>query len=126
MRLKLDENLGSLRVATRLRLAGHEVTTVREQGMTSMPDVQLIDVCRGEGRCLVTCDRDFGNRIRFNPSNYPGIVLIRLPSHPKLEDWREAVETLIGGLDEAEIEGKLWIIQHGEIRQYPSIEEDEN
>jgi hypothetical protein len=32
--IKLDENLGSLRVATLLRLAGNDVATVREQGLT--------------------------------------------------------------------------------------------
>ncbi|WP_347566257.1 DUF5615 family PIN-like protein [Scytonema sp. UIC 10036] len=49
MNIKLDENLGNLRVVTRLRLAGHDVTTVREQGLTSAPDEELIDVCRDEG-----------------------------------------------------------------------------
>lgn len=46
MNIKLDENLGSLRVATLLRLAGHDVTTVREQGLISSPDQELIDICR--------------------------------------------------------------------------------
>lgn len=38
MNIKLDENLGSLRIATWLRIAGHDVATVREQGLTSTPD----------------------------------------------------------------------------------------
>lgn len=83
MKIKLDENLGSVRIVTRLRLAGHDVATVRSQGLTSVPDVRLIDICRQEGRCLVTSDRGFGNRVRFNPAAYPGIVLMRLPPEPK-------------------------------------------
>lgn len=43
MNIKLDENLGNLRVVTRLRLAGYDVTTVREQGLTSAPDEELIN-----------------------------------------------------------------------------------
>jgi hypothetical protein len=123
--IKLDENLGSLRVATWLRQAGHDVATVREQNLTSVPDEQLIDMCRREGRCLVTVDRGFGNRMRFNPPDYAGIVVIRLPSRPSFEDWREAIEALISGLDVAEVEGKLWIIQSGRIQEYrPNEPED--
>lgn len=118
MKLKLDENLGSVRVVGLLRLAGHDVATVHEQSLTSTADVQLIDICRCEGRCLVTLDRGFGNRIRFNPFDYPGIVVIRLPSQPTPQDLREAVETLIRGLDEVEVEGKLWIIQQRRILEY--------
>ena len=125
MNIKLDENLGSLRVATWLRIAGHDVATVREQGLTSMPDNQLIDICRSEGRCIVTSDRGFGNRIRFNPSDYAGVVVLRLPSHPTFEDWREAIDTLILGLERTEIEGKLWIIQGGRIQEYQPIEPEE-
>ncbi|HAA29296.1 MAG TPA: hypothetical protein DCE56_18340 [Cyanobacteria bacterium UBA8553] len=125
MKLKLDENV-DVRIATLLRLAGHDVATVPGQGLSSTPDAELIEICRSEGRCLVTCDRGFGNRIRFPPSHYPGIALIRLPPRPSFEDWREAVETLIRGLDEAEIEGKLWIIQGGSIYEYQATEGEEN
>ena len=125
MNIKLDENLGSLRVATWLRQAGHDVATVREQNLTSVPDEQLIDMCRREGRCLVTVDRGFGNRMRFNPPDYAGIVVIRLPSRPSFEDWREAIEALISGLEVAEVEGKLWIIQSGRIQEYRPNEPEE-
>lgn len=125
MKLKLDENLGNIRIVTLLRLAGHDVATVREQNLTSISDVQLIDICRSEGRCLVTLDRGFGNRIRFKPSDYPGIVVIRLPSQPTVEDLRFAVETLIRGLDEAEVEGKLWIIQQGRILEYQAPQNED-
>jgi predicted nuclease of predicted toxin-antitoxin system len=67
VKLKLDENV-ELRVVTFLRLAGHDVETVPNQGLTSALDVELINVCRQEERCLVTADRGFGNRMRFNPS----------------------------------------------------------
>lgn len=109
----------------KLRLAGHDVATVPGQGLCSTPDVELIDICRSEGRCLVTLDRGFGNRIRFNPSDYTEIAVIRLPSQLKPKDLREAVETLIQGLDEAEIEGKLWIIRQREILEYKPAQDEE-
>jgi len=92
VKLKLDENV-DIRVVSFLRLAGHDVATVQSQGLSSASDVELINVCRSEGRCLVTGDRGFGNRIRFNPPDYAGILVIRLPSRPTFEHWREAIET---------------------------------
>ncbi|HEY9675906.1 MAG TPA: DUF5615 family PIN-like protein [Waterburya sp.] len=123
MNLKLDENV-DVRVVSLLRSAGHDVATVRGQGLSSAPDVDVIEVCRREGRCLVTLDRGFGNRMRFNPPDYAGIVVIRLPSRPTFADWREAIETLIQGLDVAEVEGKLWILQRGSIQEYRPIDEE--
>jgi predicted nuclease of predicted toxin-antitoxin system len=107
-----------------LRLAGHDVATVPGQGLMSAPDEEVIEVCRSEGRCLVTCDRGFGNRVKYNPSNYPGIVIIRLPSRYTFADWQQAIEILIQGLESSEITGKLWIIQRGIIQEYQAIESD--
>ena len=81
MKLKLDENV-DIRVISQLRLAGHDVATVQGQNLSSAPDPEVIEVCRNESRCLVTADRGFGNRMRFNPSKYSGIVVIRLPPRP--------------------------------------------
>jgi predicted nuclease of predicted toxin-antitoxin system len=120
--IKLDENLGSLRVATLLRLAGHDVATVREQGLISTHDEELIDICRSENRCLVTIDRGFGNRLKYKPSHYTGIIVIRLPPRPTFEDYRTVTETLIAGLEAADVTGKLWIIRQGSIQEYQDIE----
>ncbi|PAX59914.1 DUF5615 family PIN-like protein [Brunnivagina elsteri] len=123
MNLKLDENIDT-RVVSLLCLAGHDVATVLGQGLMSAPDEEVIEVCRSEGRCLVTCDRGFGNRVKYNPSNYPGIVIIRLPSRYIFADWQQAIETLNQGLESAEVTGKLWIIQGGSIQEYQPIEPD--
>lgn len=125
MNIKLDENLGSLRVTTWLRLAGYDVMTVREQGLTSAPDEELIDICTNENRVLVTSDRGFGNRLKYNPFRYAGIVVIRLSSRSTFDEWREAINTLIAGLEATDIVGKLWVIQKGNIREFLPIEDEE-
>jgi DNA-binding PucR family transcriptional regulator len=58
MKLKVDENL-PIEVAEALRQAEHDALTVQEQRLTGRPDAELADVCRAEGRMLVTLDTDF-------------------------------------------------------------------
>jgi hypothetical protein len=125
MKFKLDENV-DLRILNHFRLTGFDVATVPEQKLTSAPDTELIEICHQEGRCLVTADRDFSNRGRYNPSKYSGIAVIRLPSQVRLLDWYAAIDTLILGLASADITGKLWVIRANDIREYRSITTEEN
>ena len=122
MRLKTDENLG-LNVVETLRQAGHDVLSVADQGIQGAPDRTLIDLCRIESRGLVTMDLDFGNPLIFRPSDYGGIAILRLPRGGTPDDLRDAVRTLISGLGQDAIAGKLWIVQPGRIRQYQEQDE---
>lgn len=117
MKLKLDENLGK-GIAETLRQGGYEVATVPDQGLFGIEDRTLIETCHREGRCLVTLDLEFGNPLLFNPSDYSGIALLRLPPKPTPQDLSDAAHTLIGGLERESIMGKLWVIQRGRIREY--------
>ncbi len=121
MKLKLDENLGN-RGAELFRQAGHDVKTVTEQGLCSASDRKLSEVCRTEKRCLITLDLEFGNPLLFKPEDYSGIAVLRLPHSPKPTDLFDVINTLIVGLTQKKIEGQLWIIQRGRIREYQSEE----
>ena len=115
--IKLDENLGR-RGAALLRDAGHDVATVFDQGLTSASDRALIQVCRAEHRVLVTLDMDFANPLVFKPADYAGIAVLRLPRRASRADLLDATRTLIGGLAQESISGKLWMVERGMIREY--------
>lgn len=121
MLLKLDENLGH-KAAALLTNAGYDVATVPEQELTSTSDLELIEICRREHRCLVTLDLDFSNPFLFKPSAYPGIAVLRLPPRPSHADLLAAIRTLVGGLAQKDISGKLWVIEVGRLREYQGEE----
>ena len=89
MKLKLDENLG-VRGKHVLDAAGHDACTVAAQKLTAADDRHLIEICRLEGRALVTLDVDFANPLVFPPADYAGIAVIRLPKRPTAADLQAA------------------------------------
>jgi predicted nuclease of predicted toxin-antitoxin system len=119
LKLKLDENFGN-RGAEILRAAGHEVTTVAQQNMCSASDEELIHACLREHRTMVTMDLDFGNPLRYPPTDTAGIAVVRLPANSSAEDLSAALSTLASELTRNSIEGKLWVVQPGRIRIYRS------
>jgi hypothetical protein len=122
VRVKLDENLGR-RGAERLRAAGHDVATVHGQGLCSASDPQILEACRSEGRCLVSLDLGFANPLVFRPSEYAGIAVLRLPSRPAADDLPAMMDLLVAEMKVAPLEGRLWVVEPGRIRQYQPEED---
>lgn len=118
MKLKLDENLDA-RLASALRRAGHEVSTVRDQGLAGVDDQALYAHCRSEARILVTLDLDFANVLRYPPEASGGIVVFRGPDD-LLPTLRILTETLIGALAKASPASQLWIVEPGRVRIHES------
>ena len=105
MRLKLDENLGK-RGRALLLSAGHEVVTVFEQRLAGAPDRLVLNVCRDEGRALVTLDLEYADPLRFPAGTHGGIAVLHLPRRPTPSDLTAALETLAGALSTRSLAGE--------------------
>jgi predicted nuclease of predicted toxin-antitoxin system len=83
MKIKLDENLPG-RLAARLGALGHDVHTVREEGLEGHLDETIWEVAQTENRFLITQDLDFSDARRYAPGSHCGILLIRLRTPKRL------------------------------------------
>ena len=57
MKFKIDENL-PLEFAQALQSVGHDAVTVVQEGLSGVPDPEVMFVCHSEHRVIVTLDVD--------------------------------------------------------------------
>ena len=116
MKVKLDENLGT-RLQAEFRAAGYDVATVAGERLSGAKDHRLFEICRTEGRILVTLDVGFGNLLRFPCEGTAGIAVLRVHEGTGHAFIRSLAATLIAAMTTRPIEGKLWIVEAGRIRE---------
>jgi len=121
MKFKLDENLGETGKAL-LEAAGHDVMTVRQQGLSGADDDHLYRVVGAEDRILVTLDRDFGEVLRFPPEKTAGIVIIASIGRLSKSVIEARISDLLEVLQSEPIDGALWIIEPGRVRVHQKKE----
>jgi len=109
VKFKTDENL-PLAAAEILRRAGHEAETVHDEQLAGEADPRLAEVCRKEGRALVTLDLDFSDIRAYPPAEYPGIVVLR-PHVQQRGAILDLVAMVAGLLDKEELTGHLWVVE---------------
>jgi predicted nuclease of predicted toxin-antitoxin system len=119
MKFKLDENFG-VRTRHIFRSLGHDVQTVRDEGLQGCSDQTLFDVAGKEKRCLVTLDLDFSDVLRFPPETSSGIVILRIPQNPTLPLLEQLVRQFLRALEGMSVDGRLWIVEIGRIRIHQS------
>jgi predicted nuclease of predicted toxin-antitoxin system len=74
MQFKIDENLHA-DAAELLRQHGHDTMTVHEQGLQGGADADIANVCRQEGRVMITLDLDFSDVRHYPPEDYQGLIV---------------------------------------------------
>jgi predicted nuclease of predicted toxin-antitoxin system len=114
MRFKIDENL-PYEVAEVLVRAGHDATTVLEQGLAGERDATVASVCQREKRAPVTLDIDFADIRTYPPDRYPGLIVLRLQRQDKL--YVLGVFTrVMEMLAREKLEQHLWIVEDARVR----------
>lgn len=90
MKLLLDANL-SPEVARLLREAGHDAIHVRDIGLLSAPDPEIMQAAAKEGRILLTADADFGALLALGSLAAPSVLLLRSADHLRPAEQAELI-----------------------------------
>ena len=115
MNIKTDENIGATAIAF-LREHGHDVATVREQGLGGASDEEIFRICTSEQRVLVTLDRDFGQVTRFPPHVGSGIVILELGGPGSLSLMRSRLKDFLALAATRNVDRELWIVEPSRVR----------
>ena len=114
MEFKLDENL-PVGVAHLFAEAGHSASTVVEQGLGGASDQTIAERCAAEGLVLVTLDLGFADIGAYPPSDYPGLIVLRLKRQDS-QSVASVVSRLIGLVAEEGLFKRLWVVDESRIR----------
>jgi predicted nuclease of predicted toxin-antitoxin system len=114
MNFKLDENL-PVEVARLFAEAGHFASTAVEQGLGGASDQTIAERCATERLVLVTLDLGFADIGTYPPSNYAGLIVLRLKRQDR-QTVASVVSRLIGLLAKEELFKRLWVVDESRIR----------
>jgi predicted nuclease of predicted toxin-antitoxin system len=115
VKIKADENISASGVNL-LRENGHDVATVRDEGLSGSPDDRIFQVCASERRTLVTLDRDFGHVPRFPPQESAGIVILELGGPASKQLLHDRLRDFLSVGASRSVDGELWIVEPGRVR----------
>ena len=123
MKFKIDENL-PIEIVWTLRDHGHDATNIPEEQLVGQKDAVIAQVCRAEGRTLVTLDLDFADIRMHPPQNYSGLIVMR----PVVENKPHLVRLflqIVPMLEQEPLSGHLWIVEEHRVRIRGVSEHDE-
>jgi predicted nuclease of predicted toxin-antitoxin system len=113
---KIDENL-PVEAAQTLVAAGFDALTVVDQELGGKADDVIAEFCRIEGRALITLDMGFADIRAYPPSDYPGLIVLRLHRVDRQHILR-ALNQLTPLLQTNELAHELWIVDETGVRMH--------
>ena len=87
MRIFVDENMSSSRLAARLRSGGHDVLRAVDAGLGSVSDDRVLAWAVAEDRAVLTRDHEnfaaLHDLVMAVGGNHPGILVVRFDIDPR-------------------------------------------
>ena len=103
MRFLIDENLGSPRLASRLRAHGHDPTLAGDVGLLSATDARVLTFAIAQALPVLTQDsddfEDLHDLIIAAAGHHPGILVVRFDNDPRHNLTDRGIATAISKLE---------------------------
>ena len=94
MRFLADMGIGADVVAA-LRSAGHDAVHLSEQGLSRLPDDQILAKGSSEARIVLTHDLDMGRLVALAGAATPSIITFRLQDMRPANVWSHLRQVLV-------------------------------
>ena len=114
LQFKTDENLHP-DLSALLQEHGHDAVTVWDQGLRGKPDSELAEVCRREGRVMVTLDKGFADIRAYPPEKYAGLIVLRIRQQSR-RNVLDVFRRLLPLLESEPLAGRLWVVDEWSLR----------
>ena len=114
MQVKIDEDLPRA-VAALVRQVGHDVLTVRDQGLGAASDARVWERVQSEERMLVTADKGFADIRHHPPGTHRGVVLLR-PAEDGIRPMVELMKALLATCPLERIAGCVTVVSPRGVR----------
>ena len=118
MRVLIDENMSSRRLAARLRAAGHDVVLATEMGLVSVSDARVLTRAVAEARPVLTRDHedfaDLHDLVMAVGGHHPGILVVRFDNDPRHNLSERGIATALGNLESSggAITDQIHVLNH--------------
>ena len=102
-----------------LRNGGWDITTVQEIGLQGAKDPQVLNTAQEMGAVLITRDMDFGDIRRFLPSDYQGVIVLKM-TYRGSEEVHAVLRKMLQEVREDEFVGTLFVVDRNKWRKRKS------
>ena len=105
----------SLKTVAFLHGLGHDAVHLSEQGLERLPDPDIVEKARQEGRIALVHDLDFGELVAASGARLPSVITFRLRNmHPARVN--SALQNILAQHGEALEQGAMVSVTEGQVR----------
>jgi predicted nuclease of predicted toxin-antitoxin system len=111
----VDANL-SPRLAALLRDAGHDAVHVRDIGLRTASDDEIIDYAISTDRIVISHDTDFGTLLAYRELSKPSFILIRSSDPVDVDDQARLIVANLDAMRDDLEAGAIAVFARGRLR----------
>jgi len=114
MKIFANENLFD-HIIDYLKSPGHDVISLREAGLSGIPDDEVYQLACKENQVILTMDKDFTRTFRSPPKSCGGIIVIKIYRRT-VDETLNIFKKFFNEIKEEDIKGNLVIITPERVR----------